>query len=119
VPGARVDHFVSADRLEIGYFFRRCIAEGLSKAAITSHVGHKQGLASERTYMSSALPTGFVNGLVPGRTDGTWRPSRSAMIVGGLAVTTLGYVLGRLNLGSLASRLATAPKPKPKKTPAR
>ncbi len=112
VPGARVDHFVSADRLEVGYFFRRCIAEGLSKAAVTAHVGQEEGLASERTYVSDTLLTGFVNGLLPGGTDGRWRPSRSAMIVAGLAATTMGYVLGRLNLGAIASRLATAPKPK-------
>jgi GT2 family glycosyltransferase len=107
VPGAQVDHFVSTDRVEIGYFLRRCVAEGLSKAAVTAHVGQEQGLASERTYVTNALPTGFVNGLIPGRTDGAWRPSRSAMIVAGLVATTLGYVLGRLNLGTVASRLAT------------
>ena len=112
VPGAQVDHFVSADRVKVGYFLRRCIAEGLSKAAVTAHVGREQGLASERAYVTKALPSGFLNGLLPGRTDGAWRPSRSAMIVAGLAATTLGYVLGRLNLGGVASRLAAAPKPK-------
>ena len=110
--GALVDHSVSADRVKVGYFLRRCIAEGLSKAAVTAHVGREQGLASERAYVTKALPSGFLNGLLPGRTDGAWRPSRSAMIVAGLAATTLGYVLGRLNLGAVASRLAAAPKPK-------
>ena len=113
VPDALVDHFVSADRLRVDYFLRRCIAEGVSKAAVTAHVGQEQGLASERAYATRALPTGFLHGLVPGRTEGAWRPSRSAMIVVGLAATTLGYVLGRLNLGHLASRLAAAPVAKP------
>jgi GT2 family glycosyltransferase len=112
VPGALVDHTVSADRVRVDYFLRRCIAEGLSKAAVTAHVGREQGLASERAYVTRALPSGFLHGLLPGGTDGAWRPTRSVMIVAGLAATTLGYVLGRLKLGSLASRLAAAPKPK-------
>ena len=112
VPGAVVDHVVSADRVTVGYFLRRCVAEGLSKAAVTAHVGNAQGLASERAYVTKALPSGVVDGLVPGRSDGAWRPARSAMIVAGLVATTLGYVLGLLHLGAIASRLAAAPKPK-------
>jgi GT2 family glycosyltransferase len=112
VPGAMVDHFVSADRTKVDYFLRRCIAEGLSKAAVTAHVGREQGLASERAYVTKALPTGFLSGLIPGGTEGRWRPARSAMIAVGLAATTVGYVLGRLGLDAVASRLAAAPKPR-------
>ena len=113
VPGATVDHFVSVDRVEVGYFLRRCVAEGLSKAAVTAHVGREQGLASERAYVTRALPSGFLMGLLPGRSDGGWHPTRSAMIVAGLVATTLGYAMGRLGMAGIAARLAAAPAPRP------
>ncbi len=105
VPGAVVDHFVSPDRTTLAYFFRRCIAEGLSKATVTEHVGNQAGLASERRYVTHALPSGFVRGLVP--TDGGqgFSPARSGMIVAGLFATTFGYLLGRLQMVGLAGRL--------------
>ena len=112
VPDAEVDHFVSADRTKVDYFLRRCVAEGLSKAKVTQHVGNDAGLSSERSYVTSALPTGFVAGFKPGTSPYRWSLARSAMIVAGLAATTLGYGLGRLGLDSVASRLAAAPTKK-------
>jgi GT2 family glycosyltransferase len=108
VPTAAVDHFVSPDRTKFRYFLRRCVAEGLSKATVTEHVGNSAGLASERRYVTQALPSGFVYGFVPGG-HGLPSPSRSGMIVTGLAATTVGYVLGRLKLVGVASWLLNSP----------
>jgi GT2 family glycosyltransferase len=109
VPGAVVDHFVSTDRTTVKYFLRRCVAEGLSKATVTAHVGHTAGLASERRYITNALPRGFFSGLVPGTGTSLASPTRSGMIVAGLLATTLGYLLGKFELEELAGRLLAAP----------
>jgi glycosyltransferase involved in cell wall biosynthesis len=97
VPGAVVDHFVTPDRHRFTYFRRRCYAEGISKAVVTEAVGRGDGLSSERTYVTRALPRGLVNGLrssVDDRTlDGA---ARSAAIVAGLGFTVAGYVRGKV-----------------------
>lgn len=103
VPDAVVHHTVTDDRTTVKYFLRRCVAEGLSKATVTSHVGGDQGLASERRYVTRVLPLGFLRGLLPGRHDET--PVRSLMIAAGLSATTLGYLLGRLRWTGVAGRL--------------
>jgi len=104
VPDAVVHHAVSEDRTVVGYFLRRCVAEGLSKATVTAHVGQDQGLASERRYVTRVLPRGFLLGLLPGRRQEA-SPSRSFMIAAGLSATVLGYVLGRLRLSGVAGLL--------------
>jgi len=109
VPGAVVDHFVSMDRTTVKYFLRRCVAEGLSKATVTAHVGHTAGLASERRYITNALPRGFFSGLVPWTGTSVASPTRSAMIVAGLLATTLGYLLGKFELETVAARLLATP----------
>lgn len=97
VPGAVVDHFVTPDRHRFTYFRRRCYAEGISKAVVTEAVGAGDGLSTERTYVTRALPRGLVNGLrssVDDRTlDGA---ARSAAIVAGLGFTVAGYVRGKV-----------------------
>jgi GT2 family glycosyltransferase len=98
VPLAVVDHFVGADRTNIRYFLQRCVAEGLSKATVTTHVGNAAGLSSERRYMTRVLPRGFFLGFVPGPRRGESSVTRSCMIGAGLLATTLGYILGRLRL---------------------
>jgi GT2 family glycosyltransferase len=95
--GAVVDHHVTPDRHRFDYFRRRCFAEGISKAVVTDRVGAGDGLASERSYVTRALPRGVADGLrasVRGRDlDGA---RRSGAIVAGLALTAAGYARGRL-----------------------
>lgn len=108
VPDAVVRHSVSEDRTTRKYFFRRCVAEGLSKAVVTTHVGRVDGLESERRYATRVLPFGFLRGLMPRRRSisrGSGGPIRSVMIAAGLLATTLGYVMGRLGWLGLAGRL--------------
>jgi glucosyl-dolichyl phosphate glucuronosyltransferase len=53
---AVVHHLVPPSRLSWHYFRTRCWAEGLSKAAVSSLVGTKSGLASERAHLARSLP---------------------------------------------------------------
>lgn len=96
-PAARVCHRVPAGRAQARYFFHRCYAEGLSKAQISTLVGSRQGLASERSYVHSTLPRGFVMGLrdafLRGKRMGL---ARAGMIAAGLACTTGGYLRGKV-----------------------
>ena len=56
VPFARVHHHVGAERTKVGYFLRRCYAEGISKAAVAERAGSEQALASERTTCARRCP---------------------------------------------------------------
>jgi len=93
-PGARVAHAVPADRATWGYFRARCFAEGLSKARVAALAGSRDGLASERAYTLRTLPAGVGRGLADAARGDRFGLTRAAAIVGGLAVTTAGYVVG-------------------------
>lgn len=93
-PRARVRHRVPASRAHWTYFRSRCYAEGLSKALVTSFAGRGPGLASERTYTLRTLPTGVGRGLLDALRGDVSGLGRAAAIVVGLAVTTVGYVVG-------------------------
>lgn len=68
---------------------------------MTRHVGRESGLESERCYVTSVLPRGFLRGFVPFH---SFSPARSIMIGAGLAATVLGYVFGSLGCVEFASR---------------
>ncbi|MFT4085820.1 MAG: glycosyltransferase [Gordonia sp. (in: high G+C Gram-positive bacteria)] len=104
-PESVVVHRASADRKSARYFFRRCYAEGLSKAAVTSLAGSDDGLSSERDYVRRVLPGGVVRRLAAatalGRRSAAPRRSELAgqvsMIVLGAGVTACGYLRGRMS----------------------
>ncbi|MFL5628355.1 MAG: glycosyltransferase family 2 protein [Ktedonobacteraceae bacterium] len=94
-PQAGVFHRVPGSRTNWRYFCSRCYVEGLAKAVVARHVGARDGLASERAYTLRVLPQGVKRGL----TDTLFRHdltglARAGAIVVGLAVTTVGYLLG-------------------------
>ena len=96
VPDAQVHHLVTPDRATWSYFRSRCWSEGLSKALVSSEVGADDALSSERTYATRTLPTGVLRGfrdLARGDISGL---ARAGAIIAGLAVTTTGYIYGRL-----------------------
>ena len=95
VPLAMVHHHVGAERTTIGYFLRRCYAEGVSKGAVAQRAGREQALASERTYVRSTLPRGVVGGLRAGLRGDLGGFARSVMIIVGLLATTSGYLSPR------------------------
>ena len=89
-------HHVPAARVAPRYFVERCFDEGLSKAAVAGHTSADAALASERTYVARTLPRALrreLGALARGDVGGALR---AGAIVAGLAVTTAGYVLGRL-----------------------
>jgi glycosyltransferase involved in cell wall biosynthesis len=96
VPGAAVDHLVTAERVRWAYFRSRCWAEGLSKALVTDSVGHDQGLASERAYATRTLPLGVLRGVRDALRGDLSGLRRAGAIVAGLGITTAGFVRGTI-----------------------
>jgi len=96
-PPAKVIHRVSARRANWGYFQARCYFEGGSKAVVSWLVGAQDGLSSERAYTLHTLPIGIIHGirdtLLHGKLAGL---ARAGAIVAGLALTTTGYLIGKL-----------------------
>lgn len=90
-PRARVSHLVAPERTHWRYFASRCYAEGLSKAAVVAYVGRSSGLASERNYALVTLPAGILRGVRRGDVTGL---ADAIAIVGGLALTSTGYLVG-------------------------
>ena len=97
MPDAKVEHRVGADRTRWRYFRRRCWAEGLSKAVVSRSVGSNAALERERAYVMRTLPTGVWRGLADACRGDRSGVARSGAIVTGLAITTAGYLRGRLS----------------------
>jgi glucosyl-dolichyl phosphate glucuronosyltransferase len=96
-PRAVVHHHVPAGRSRWRYFRQRCWAEGVSKAFVSRLAGPRSALASERSYALRTLPRGAARGLDDAVRRGD--PSglgRSLAITAGLALTTAGYLAGRI-----------------------
>jgi GT2 family glycosyltransferase len=95
-PASLVLHRVTPQRTTWSYLWRRCYAEGISKAAVAQRTEQRQALSTETTYTLRVLPRGLARelGSVPTRglrgLQGAWA------IVTGLAVTMVGYVVGRI-----------------------
>jgi GT2 family glycosyltransferase len=94
---ARVDHFVPESRATWSYFRDRCLAEGRSKAIVTSAVGGADGLSSERRYVLHTLPSGVLRGVGDAAHGDISGLQRSGAIVSGLSLTALGYVSARVS----------------------
>jgi GT2 family glycosyltransferase len=106
-PHAKIHHHISVSRASWRYFIARCYAEGHSKAAISSFVGTKKSLVSERAYTLLTLPQGVLRGLADCLLHLELAGLlRAAAILVGLSVTTLGYLVGRI-----AWRRDTTPPP--------
>jgi GT2 family glycosyltransferase len=91
---AVIHHHVPAERERIGYFYERCWAEGLSKAQVARNVGARDGLFTERTYVTRTLPAGVARAIgdaVRGETAGF---QRAAAIIAGVFVAAAGYATG-------------------------
>jgi glycosyltransferase involved in cell wall biosynthesis len=109
-PQARVRHVVPPHRATLAYFFDRCRVEGSAKAVLSGLTGSDEGLRSERTYVRSVLPRAVARELgsaLRGRADGL---AKAAVIVGGLAVTTLAYGRTRVSRAIRVGSRAHAPE---------
>jgi hypothetical protein len=108
-PSAVVDHLAPAARGRFAYFRSRCYAEGLSKAAIAKLSGASSALATERGYAVRVLGSGVLLDLadVVRRRD-PWGLPRAAAIVAGLAITTVGYLVGTVSARPLVGEPASS-----------
>jgi GT2 family glycosyltransferase len=96
-PAAKARHKVPAARLTWRYFWRRCLAEGKAKSALTAVAGAAESLSSERSYVIRVLPAGVARGLLAAFTGRDAAGlGRALAIVAGLVGTTVGYAAGRL-----------------------
>ncbi|HET8979098.1 MAG TPA: glycosyltransferase, partial [Solirubrobacteraceae bacterium] len=96
VPQARVHHAVPAGRTSWRYLVSRSWAEGRSKAQLSQAVGASSALASERTYVTRALPAGVWSGMRDALRGDPEGIARAVSIVIALAVTVAGYAFGRV-----------------------
>jgi glycosyltransferase involved in cell wall biosynthesis len=97
---AVVSHFVSDRRCSFSYFLSRCFAEGISKAQVTAHVGSADGLSTESSYATRTLPLGVARGVADVFRGDIAGIGRAGAIIVGLAVTTAGYLRGKLDRSS-------------------
>lgn len=95
---AVVHHLVPASRLRWHYFWTRCWAEGLSKAAVSSLVGARSGLASEREHLLRAMPKEILAALASVPRHPRLGMTRATLIVVGAMVAAAGLARGRLAL---------------------
>jgi GT2 family glycosyltransferase len=95
---AVVHHRVPASRLTWHYFWTRCWAEGLSKALVSSLVGSRSGLASERRHIMRSLPQEFGRSLRMAPRHPFSAAARSGLILAGTAYAVAGLLRGRLAL---------------------
>jgi len=91
-----VHHLVPASRLTWRYFWTRCWAEGLSKAAVSSLVGSKSGLASERAHVLRSLPRELLASLRALAREPRAAATRTILILAGTAIAAAGLVRGTL-----------------------
>jgi hypothetical protein len=83
----------------MGYFTRRCVAEGLSKASTVRHAAAPGTLRTEREYVTRTLRRGVLAGIgTTIRRRELAGLQRAAVIVVGLVATGAGYVAGRVRL---------------------
>jgi len=89
-----VHHRVPPSRCTWRYFFRRCWAEGLSKAAVASLVGQDAGLSAERRHVALAIPREIIDSV----RDLTLQPlalfGRVFCLLGGSLTAAAGYLRG-------------------------
>jgi glycosyltransferase involved in cell wall biosynthesis len=104
-PAAAVSHWVRKQRTTWRYLGYRCYAEGLSKATVARLAGARRALASERTYVRSAIPRGLKRSLADaahGRRGGL---KAAFALVAAVAITGAGYLAGKVAAGG-AKRIA-------------
>lgn len=88
-------HLVGNERLTVGYFIRRCFAEGKSKAALAAVAPPSAALSTERRYVTSVLPRGVLREMSSFFRGDIGGLGRASAIIGGFIATFVGYVSGR------------------------
>ena len=91
---AVIHHRVPAERERIRYFYERCWAEGLSKAQVAQKVGARDGLFTERAYVTRTLPAGVARAIADAVRGEAAGFQRAAAIAAGVFVAAAGYATG-------------------------
>jgi GT2 family glycosyltransferase len=91
---ALVHHRVPSSRLNWHYFWTRCWAEGLSKAAVSSLVGSNSGLAAERSHLVTAIPREIARSLRSIFDEPRAALTRASLIVAGTLIAAAGFLKG-------------------------
>jgi GT2 family glycosyltransferase len=94
-PNAYIRHRVSAKRLTLSYLWRRCYAEGISKAIVARMIG-RSGLSSEWRHTTSVLPTGILRGVAAVLKGDIGGLGRSAAIIVGFGAAAIGFLQGQV-----------------------
>lgn len=97
---AIVHHRVPSSRLTWHYFWTRCWAEGLSKAAVGALVGSDQGLSAERAHAMKAMPRELLEASTMVRKEPRPALLRVGYIIAGSLVALGGLLRGRVALRS-------------------
>jgi glycosyltransferase involved in cell wall biosynthesis len=108
-PAAEVEHVVPPSRGRVRYFLDRCRAEGRSKAVLTGMVGSDNGLSSERSYVRRTLPLGVLHDVGDAFRGDAGGFGRAAMILVGLAATSVDYLRVRSGLAKPDDTTAAHP----------
>jgi hypothetical protein len=95
VPSAAVDHHVSADRVRLGYFLRRCWHEGRSKAEVVRLAGATSGLERERRQVAAVIPAAVLRDMRDVARGRLGAISRICAALGGVAAAAAGYLAQR------------------------
>ncbi|GCF08022.1 glycosyltransferase family 2 protein [Dictyobacter arantiisoli] len=96
LPQTSVSHYVPQKRATWRYFFKRCYAEGISKAAISRLVGTQDALSSESAYTIKTLPAGVLRNLGLALLKvSAMRLVCAAAIIMGFGMTVIGYLIGK------------------------
>lgn len=103
---AVIHHHVPAERERIGYFYKRCWAEGLSKAQVAQKVGARDGLFTERTYVTRTLPAGMARALTDAAHGELAGLQRAGAIATGVLVAAAGYATGLVQLRAASTAQA-------------
>ncbi len=96
LPDVTVRHRVTDERARPGYFLRRCMGEGRSKARVSRLVGAGDALVSERAYVRSVLPKALLREIRRGLHADMAGVGGAFAIVSGLFLAGCGYLAIRL-----------------------
>lgn len=96
LPDLRVRHHVTHERETIGYFWRRCVGEGRSKAMVASRVGASQATSSERSHLTKVLPAGCLREAKRALRGDFSGAKRMTMIVVGTVGAAVGFLRVRV-----------------------
>jgi GT2 family glycosyltransferase len=96
-PGTSIRHRVPAARAAWSYVWRRCYGEGLSKATLSRLARDNapegsDALRTERHYLARTIPSALWRELRAAR------PDAAAAIVGAVAATSAGFLVGKVRV---------------------